>query len=419
MKKIILNKSIIGKHQKYCDVKIKNVIEDDITKILESQDLCGKLDVLKLREKYKSSEEIKKVKIIKEVFDSLKKGDIYEDILKDYSSVKYKNKNEIFELIKELYEKSFDIKKIMDDKKIKNWWNKSSNAWHQKMNFNKVNCDELRYFIKEIYPKLNLNDIDNLVLLQEKIKKRGERTSYELIYHRISETYETFSSQYKSKEWSAKVFTEQINTIVCPYCNMNFIHTYYNERTEEGKPKGTVRPEIDHFYPKSKYPLLAMSIYNLIPSCHQCNSSIKGNFVMNHKEYLHPYLDDMDEIVLFNRKIMIGKDSYKTCIGLNDKFTIEANPKIRNDMNFTRAQETLKFFHIIELLEEKKHVIQREVRKEIIYNESYRNELKNILNHEISKEDVKITSYDIEKEILGKLYNDIFYSTGHQTKMTN
>jgi hypothetical protein len=30
-------------------------------------------------------------------------------------------------------------------------------------------------------------------------------------------------------------------------------------------------PEIDHFYPKDKYPFLAVSFFNLIPSCLTCN----------------------------------------------------------------------------------------------------------------------------------------------------
>ncbi|MFX8327742.1 hypothetical protein ABTL71_18955, partial [Acinetobacter baumannii] len=49
----------------------------------------------------------------------------------------------------------------------------------------------------------------------------------------------------------------------CPYCNRSYI--YYISRRKE------IKPQIDHFFPKSKYPFLAMSFYNLIPSCQTCN----------------------------------------------------------------------------------------------------------------------------------------------------
>ena len=38
-----------------------------------------------------------------------------------------------------------------------------------------------------------------------------------------------------------------------------------------------MRPQFDHWFPKKKYPLLAISFYNLIPCCTYCNSSVKGD----------------------------------------------------------------------------------------------------------------------------------------------
>lgn len=69
----------------------------------------------------------------------------------------------------------------------------------------------------------------------------------------------------------------------CVYCNRQYTLTVDN-------PKNIVRPEFDHYLPKSKYPFFAMSLYNLIPSCHICNSSCKGT-----KEFcltMNPYLTD-------------------------------------------------------------------------------------------------------------------------------
>lgn len=54
-----------------------------------------------------------------------------------------------------------------------------------------------------------------------------------------------------------------LNIKTCPYCNRQFIYTF--------KGRANERPELDHFYPKNKYPLFCLSFYNLIPVCHSCN----------------------------------------------------------------------------------------------------------------------------------------------------
>jgi hypothetical protein len=41
--------------------------------------------------------------------------------------------------------------------------------------------------------------------------------------------------------------------------------------------KFRIRPPLDHFLPRSAYPYLAVSLSNLVPSCAQCNSSIKSS----------------------------------------------------------------------------------------------------------------------------------------------
>lgn len=53
---------------------------------------------------------------------------------------------------------------------------------------------------------------------------------------------------------------------VCPYCGKSFIEV------EEEKGYSDDKPHIDHYLPKSIYPFLALSCYNLIPCCTGCNS---------------------------------------------------------------------------------------------------------------------------------------------------
>jgi hypothetical protein len=78
----------------------------------------------------------------------------------------------------------------------------------------------------------------------------------------------------------------------CPYCNRQFINTY---NSDEGKSRAT----LDHFYAKSEYPYLAISFFNLIPSCYSCNSSIKRSKKFHIKSHLHPFLSDFENEIAF------------------------------------------------------------------------------------------------------------------------
>lgn len=80
---------------------------------------------------------------------------------------------------------------------------------------------------------------------------------------------------------------KKLNIRTCPYCNRNYIFTV---RTSTDK---LVRPEFDHFYPKSKMPWLALSLYNLVPSCPTCNHTKKENFISD-----NPYNNKPSDITI-------------------------------------------------------------------------------------------------------------------------
>ncbi|WP_052090950.1 HNH endonuclease domain-containing protein [Desulfosporosinus sp. HMP52] len=53
----------------------------------------------------------------------------------------------------------------------------------------------------------------------------------------------------------------ELGITVCPYCNRDFINN-------RGK---STSAQLDHFFPRSRYPIFAVSLFNLIPSCYACN----------------------------------------------------------------------------------------------------------------------------------------------------
>lgn len=78
---------------------------------------------------------------------------------------------------------------------------------------------------------------------------------------------------------------EDIN--VCPYCNRNFINPIYKENSV-GTDNKNQSPDIEHFFPKSIYPFLSLSISNLLPSCAFCNK-IKSDVDTFQNNCLSPY----------------------------------------------------------------------------------------------------------------------------------
>lgn len=54
---------------------------------------------------------------------------------------------------------------------------------------------------------------------------------------------------------------------VCPYCNRNSIRPFTKNKITH------VTGELDHFYCKEKYPYLALTRENLVPSCSICNGT--------------------------------------------------------------------------------------------------------------------------------------------------
>lgn len=75
-------------------------------------------------------------------------------------------------------------------------------------------------------------------------------------YHRLS----CISTPEKTAHW----LQQQLHVGVCPFCNRIYTSTVY---------RGTVRASFDHFFPKSVYPYLAISLFNLIPICDVCNKN--------------------------------------------------------------------------------------------------------------------------------------------------
>lgn len=100
--------------------------------------------------------------------------------------------------------------------------------------------------------------------------------------------YKYFTTK-SNDRYDAYVLAGKLNIRTCLYCNRNYTLTVDKKTGVSGK---ITRPEFDHFFDQDDYPLLALSIYNLIPSCKTCNSTLKHTKKFTLPDYVHPYLDN-------------------------------------------------------------------------------------------------------------------------------
>ena len=103
--------------------------------------------------------------------------------------------------------------------------------------------------------------------------------------------------------WGAYALAQDLKVKVCPYCNRQYTFT-----VNKKKNLGGTRPEFDHFFDKARYPYLSLSFYNLIPSCHICNSNLKGTKEFSLVKNIHPYVNDFENVKIFEAKLKNKKD---------------------------------------------------------------------------------------------------------------
>lgn len=90
---------------------------------------------------------------------------------------------------------------------------------------------------------------------------------------------------------------DEFAVYVCLYCNDEPIQTI-------GR-RAKIRPDLDHFYPRTKFPFLAVTLSNLIPSGKICNQSYKRNKDMI--GYEHPFVGGVGQPRVFHLVSPIGE----------------------------------------------------------------------------------------------------------------
>ncbi len=241
--------------------------------------------------------------------------------------------------------------------------------------------------------------------LEEVITAKPEKLHEIAMHYKGDTTFDFMKNEYKKftvkadhDTYDAYTLAQSLNVTVCPYCNRNYTFTVRSKN-------GSTRPQFDHFYDKATYPILALSFYNLIPSCPTCNASIKGRKKFSLATHVHPYVEGFDDKARFALHV---KDS--------SFYYDEKGFNLELDSNDAKAKKNIKDFALEEIYKNHKDIVLELIQKSVMYNESYIEEL--MKNYEgtlfKNEEDLLrlifggyISDEDLGKRPLSKLTKDI------------
>lgn len=194
-------------------------------------------------------------------------------------------------------------------------------------------------------------------------------------------------------------FSKIINVPICPYCNEQFTYTVY---THNKQP--VTRPEFDHFKKKSRYPKFQLSLFNLVPSCHICNSTLKGQKNFTEKTHINPYKLDFDSIMKFDLKLT-GSDYLDP-----NNFEIIIIPRNKKCNENKLANNNIKDFKLLDRYKHHKDEVVKLAKAKKNYDIMKKKEIADILTQSnISSEAILFPDKNckINETILGKLKRDI------------
>lgn len=216
--------------------------------------------------------------------------------------------------------------------------------------------------------------------------------------------YARFATK-SATEWNAYAVCSAATYKLCPYCQQASAITIRSAKS--GK---SFRPTLDHFYPKGNYPYLALSLYNLIPSCQTCNSSLKGQLDFASTEHLHPYEDN--EVVRYDwdfNSYIASRINASALVPAKAVVTLITRPS--NNFQASRAAESIKTFLVAERLEFNLPSLESYIEVLSLYSSLRIEEVNKKALGVMPLSEKNVLQFDPENyrnEMLGRLKKDLF-----------
>ena len=279
---------------------------------------------------------------------------------------------------------------IISNRKMQKFGNRTFESYYNSYIKNKVGDYSLRNIL--------CGDFNKLLEIKNKLdKKYSSKTNIMkqfFNYDKSSKKAKLKTSLFQPE--ISKFFEENIEVHTCYYCNIDFINTF--KKGNETKNAFT----LDHVLEKADYPFLALSLYNLVPSCYVCNSKVKDSKITF--EDLSPTKEDFD----FDKKV-----KFKSFI-TNENLQIEKEKDFYVKLIESYSNKYDKYIESLNLnnrYDYHKYKVLEMIQKRREYPDTRIKELSDLTKK--TQEEIKqdlfgiYTSEDLAKRPLSKLIKDI------------
>lgn len=205
---------------------------------------------------------------------------------------------------------------------------------------------------------------------------------------------------YNGVRYCSRYLSSKMENFACPYCNESHIYTFNYEHNNKILRRTF---DWDHVFPSSIYPFLAISFFNLVPSCKVCNF-IKLN---QRAEYFNPHTAfNVDDAYKFDiEPINSGFISNSDALKLNIIF--------KKSLYTDKLKQTISVIGLLERFRCHKDLIKDILNKKRMYSDSYLFRLRNQIIY------MQGTSHhELKKTLFSTNFNPLEYYKRPFSKLT-
>lgn len=251
---------------------------------------------------------------------------------------------------------------------------------------------EVILYIEDIIEndKLILGKPEEILLIYQKFKQKNlAKKEEEIIKYFFKESgYKWFQKNF------GKDFLNDLDINTCLYCNRNYILQIVDNRANA---------QLDHWFPKGTFYILALSLYNLIPSCSSCNhikltgkeaiKKLSSNQNLKDDEinqwWLNEALNKLNHPYLDNHNFRFSYE-YKSLDDFNLKIDVEKDSKTDSTLKFNRIEEIYNAHSNLEL----KDLVHLRSK----YSDTFLNMVSNNFEGIVSKEEAYRIIFGVEEK---------------------
>lgn len=191
------------------------------------------------------------------------------------------------------------------------------------------------------------------------------------LYQDYYDMFESVRDCHLSKEKMNVRIVRESAMLTCPYCNRDYINS---------RGKGAAGAQLDHFYNRANFPIFSLCLYNLVPSCGNCNR-IKSS---QKERLLSPYDTSID----FDKELTFGYEPDEPERYEDIRIQIAPSKKMQNNFSVFKLKEAYQIHD---------REIQELVKKHNTYVTSQIEELYDV----VKEGEIEVTREEIKEMIFG------------------